>query len=148
MPARQGFSAVAYNGYLYVMGGISSSVSDDCNPVSTDECYGVFYAPINSNGTIGSWAATSYFDNNMPPRQQLSAVAYNGYLYVMGGIGPGTGDLLHLICNGVFYAPINSNGTIGSWQLPLIFRLVVRRCQLAQTLPPSPMTVTLCLRRS
>ena len=67
----------------------------------------VQFAPIHSNGTLGSWTATASFDTE---RYAPAAVAYNGYLYVMGGFNMDTGYL-----NDVQYAPINSNGTIGTW---------------------------------
>ena len=118
MPARVDLGAVAYNGYLYVMGGQSGASGGDCT-ASGSYCNGTFYAPINSNGTIGSWAATTTFGITMPARANFGAVTYNGYLYVTGGgnnsssgadCATSTYD-----CNGTFYAPINSNGTIGSW---------------------------------
>ncbi|MGH7234709.1 MAG: hypothetical protein ACREF7_04695, partial [Candidatus Saccharimonadales bacterium] len=113
MPGRSGLSAVAYNGYLYVMGGYSGTATGDC----ANYCNGTFYAPINSNGTIGSWTATTSFTTtSMPTRESFGAVAYNGYLYVMGGeAGAASGDCATSFCNGTFYAPINANGTIGSW---------------------------------
>jgi hypothetical protein len=118
MPARYGLGTVAYQGNLYVMGGIAWVSTGDCTGGGNDICNGTFYAPINANGTIGSWAATTTFPSsspNMPNRYDLGAVAYNGYLYVMGGVANvSTGDCTNY-CNGVFYAPINSNGTIGSW---------------------------------
>jgi N-acetylneuraminic acid mutarotase len=94
--AARGYpTAVAYNGYMYVMGGWSGSLRSD-----------VQYAPINANGTIGSWAATTSFPT---ARWGHTSFTYNGYMYVMGG----TDDAVYL--NDVQYAPINANGTIGSW---------------------------------
>ncbi len=122
MPARYGLSAVAYNGYLYVMGGQAGASTGDCTAIY---CNGVFYAPINSNGTIGAWTPTTFFTTtSMPARYGLSAVAYNGYLYVMGGhAATATGDCTtgSDYCNGVFYAPINSNGSIGTWTATTTF---------------------------
>jgi hypothetical protein len=95
--SRQYFGAVAYNGYLYIMGGQNGgSLYSD-----------VQYAPINSNGSIGTWTTNS--TSFTTARLGLGAVAYNGYLYIMGGDGS-SGDL-----NDVQYAPINSNGSIGTW---------------------------------
>jgi uncharacterized membrane protein YcaP (DUF421 family) len=97
---RAHFGAVAYNGYLYVMGGLAA------NNVHFND---VQYAPINTDGTIGTWKTTSSFTNI---REGLGAVAYNGYLYVMGGdnyIGTS------VFYNDVQYAPINPNGSVGTW---------------------------------
>jgi hypothetical protein len=91
---RFGHASIAYNGYLYVMGGDTGVNAND-----------VQYAPINSNGTIGNWNTTTQFTNT---RRYFSATALNGYLYVVGGDA-------HAAQNDVQYAPINSNGTIGNW---------------------------------
>ncbi len=94
--ARQAPASVAYNGYLYVLGGVSSS--SYLNDVQ--------YAPLNANGTIGAWASTTSFTTG---RDLFGAVAWKGYLYVFGGTD-GTNYY-----NDVQYAPINSNGTVGTW---------------------------------
>ena len=90
-------STVVYGGYIYTVGGI------DKNVLVTST---VQYAPINGNGTIGSWSTTTALPKVM---DYVSAVAYNGYLYTIGGtpIGGATST--------VQSAPINGNGTIGSW---------------------------------
>jgi hypothetical protein len=144
MPARFGFGAAVYNGYLYVMGGVAAASSGDCTTtfvvVSTYYlCNGVFYTPINNtNGTIGSWTATTTFPSNMPARADpvfspgtqspLNVVAYNGYLYVLGGVATSTsgndcttGSGNFYFCNGVFYASFNADGTIGSWTATTAF---------------------------
>ncbi|MEO6513662.1 MAG: hypothetical protein ABIR37_03165 [Candidatus Saccharimonadales bacterium] len=92
---RESLATVAYKGYLYVLGGSSSAA------VSAD----VLYAPINTNGALGSWLSTTSFTI---ARRDLDAVAYNGYMYVLGG-NDGS-DL-----NDVQYAPIHDDGTVGSW---------------------------------
>ncbi len=66
----------------------------------------VQYAPINANGTLGTWAATTSFTDN---RRNASTVIANGYIYIMGGI-----DYTFYL-DDVQYAPIIANGTIGSW---------------------------------
>jgi large repetitive protein len=94
--ARLGHTTVEYNGYLYVIGGQSSSNALD----------DVEVAPISTNGTVGTWSATTVIPT---ARVYHTSVAYNGYLYVIGGT-PGSGEL-----NDVEVAPINSNGTVGTW---------------------------------
>ncbi len=89
-------TSVAYNGYVYEIGGNTSS-----GIVST-----VDYAPINSDGTLGSWTATT----SLPVTTDLAtSVAYNGYVYEIGGYNGSA------ITATVDYAPINANGTLGSW---------------------------------
>ncbi len=88
---RVGHTSVAHNGYLYAIGGLTNLVQ---------------YAPINSSGTIGSWAATTSLSDNL---WFHTSVVHNDYLYVIGGYN-GSSAFDH-----VYYAPINSDGTIGSW---------------------------------
>jgi hypothetical protein len=126
MPARYGLSSVAYNGYIYVMGGIASASTGDCTAAS-DYCNGVFYDSITNAGSLGvSWTATTSFTaTSMPARYDFGAVAYNGYIYVMGGrASASTGDCTAAsnICNGVFYDSIGSNGALGgSWTATTTF---------------------------
>lgn len=95
--ARWGMGTTMYNGYIYVVGGITGSGASN----------NVSYAQINSDGTVGAWAATT----TLPAaREYSSVVAYNGYMYAYGGYTSGTSAL-----NTVVYAPINSDGTVGSW---------------------------------
>jgi hypothetical protein len=107
---RYGHTSVVYNGYLYVIGGLSGTSANDCTATS-NYCNGVQYAPINSNGTVGTWSYTTSFT---AARQHHSSVAYNDYLYVIGGIGNTSQDCSPT-CNGTQYAAINANGTIGTW---------------------------------
>ena len=88
-------TAVAYNGYVYVMGGAF---------VDT-----VYYAKQNSDGTLGSWST----GNPIPATNFLyatSSVVYNGYVYILAGrTNGGTGSL------DVYYAKLNSDGSVGAW---------------------------------
>jgi len=93
---RQGHTSVAYNGYMYVIGGdVNSTYSNDTQ-----------YAPINANGTLGAWTASTNFTTS---RFGHTSVAYNGYMYVIGGYTFGTAVA------DTQYAAINANGTLGAW---------------------------------
>jgi hypothetical protein len=70
---RASHTSVVYNGYLYVIGGSTYS-----NFYSTE----VYYAPLNPNGTLGSWSSTTSLPSG---RRFHTSVVYNGYLYVIGG---------------------------------------------------------------
>ena len=95
---RRGHVALAYNGRLYIVGGLSGgSYLND-----------VQYATINSDGTIGSWATTSSFSG---ARSFHGAVAYNGYMYIAGGYNSTTSTYY----NDSQYAKINADGTLGAW---------------------------------
>ncbi|MBI4991617.1 MAG: hypothetical protein HZB99_00140, partial [Candidatus Harrisonbacteria bacterium] len=94
-------SGVAANGYIYTIGGRSTSN----NVIKSIE-----YSKINSDGSPGVWATST---NPLPlnTEQQTSHVA-NGYLYAIGGettIG-GTAR------NTVYYAKLRGDGTNDSWQ--------------------------------
>jgi hypothetical protein len=128
--ARTDMAANEYNGYMYVYGGQSSTPSGDCTSGSNPYyCNGVQFAAINSTGTVGTWNYTHSSTNDggtfsagfTGGRSGLGSVAYNGYLYAIAGqAGASATDCPFgasgtYFCNGVQYAPLNSNGTIGSW---------------------------------
>lgn len=95
--------AIAYNGFLYVIGGANGS-----SVVNT-----VYYAPINGTGTVGSWSTTSSLNT---ARDSFAAAVYKGYIYVAGGIVSGTfGEDTGDYTDSVEYAQIKSDGTLGSW---------------------------------
>ena len=93
---RIGHAAVAFNGFLYCLGGADGSLN----------YFGTLVAPINANGSLGAWSATTDLPEG---RTNHSTVAHNGFLYVLGGeiVGGGLSDVL--------VASINADGTIGSW---------------------------------
>src|ERR1019366_8648916 len=95
-------NTIAYNGYLYEIGGCYSS---GC-PLST-----VDYATINPNGTLGSWTPTASL---LTAVDYASAVVYNGYVYEIGGCTTGCPSV-NAYTAAVEYAPINTtNGTLGT----------------------------------
>ncbi|MEK7602971.1 MAG: hypothetical protein AAB459_01870, partial [Patescibacteria group bacterium] len=111
--ARRGHSMLAYNGYLYVMGG-----TDGTNREST-----VFIAKIGANGEPQLWHPTDtnklnwvywYSDtglNGGTARSYFSAYAYNNRMYVLGGqTNASTGGVTT-----VEEADILPNGRLGSW---------------------------------
>jgi len=61
------------------------------------------------NGTVGTWQTTSSMAIG---REDFLGVAYNGYLYAFGG----TPDVDVTQLSSVEYAPINVNGTVGTWR--------------------------------
>ncbi|MGH7487971.1 MAG: Kelch repeat-containing protein, partial [bacterium] len=89
---RQHTGATA-NGYLYVMGGIGSTA--------------IYYSLVNPDGSIGPWTtnATPLPDS----RNQTSTVVANGYVYVIAGSNGSTSFRSYM------YAPLNRDGSVGSW---------------------------------
>lgn len=108
--ARRALSVVAYNGYLYAIGG-----TDGTNREST-----VYIAKLGANGEPQLWHPSGgtpaywYSDSGLnggTARSYLTAVAYNNRMYVLGGQTNGsTGGVTT-----VEYADIKPNGTLGSW---------------------------------
>jgi hypothetical protein len=94
--ARAYFGLTSANGYIYAIGGSSTSVLTS-----------VEYAAINPNGSLGTWQ-TTYALNTA--RHGIDAVSTNGIIYVPSGQNP-SGKL-----SSVEYASIQSNGALSVWQ--------------------------------
>jgi hypothetical protein len=105
--ARAYFASALYQGVIYVFGG-----STNDNPIQTTLTNTVEYARINGDGSIGTW---NYTTNLTSARNRFSAAAYNGYVYVAGGEVAGGTPATDTVTNLLQYAPINSDGTLGSW---------------------------------
>jgi hypothetical protein len=107
---------VAYNGYLYVMGG-----NDGTYIKST-----VYVAKLGANGEPQLWHPTDanqanwvywYKDSGLSgatAKQYLSAYAYNGKMYVLGGDTDASNNTTGAT-TAVQIADILPNGTLGSW---------------------------------
>lgn len=93
---RSKAQTVTYNGYIYILGGHNGGTNYNT----------VQYAPLNTDGTVGAWTATSSFAT---ARQTFSATAMNGYMYILGG-WTGSADM-----QDIQYARINTDGSLGSW---------------------------------
>ena len=90
----------AYNGYLYSTGG-----DDGLANTST-----VRFALINATGSLGSWTNTTALPN---PRNRHKTVVSGGSIYVLGGYSPTTAAAT----SSVAYAPLNADGTVGTWTI-------------------------------
>ena len=111
LPAgRANFSLVAYNGFLYAMGGTDSTGTRQSS---------VYIAKLGANGEPQLWHPTDSNPNNWTYwhqdtglsniRAYSGAVAYNNRMYLLGGIGPTTP------VNTVQIADILPTGKLGSW---------------------------------
>jgi hypothetical protein len=89
--------------YIYVIGG---QVNFTDAPGGTNI---VYVASVDSTlGTVGTWTA---LPNTLPQSLLgLSATVHNGYLYVAGGL-----DTTGTPVDAVYSAPVNADGTIGTW---------------------------------
>ncbi len=111
-----GMSMVAYNGYLYVMGG-----SDGTYLKST-----VYIAKLGANGEPSLWHPTDpdqadwvywYKDSGLSggtAKAYFSATASNGRMYVLGGDTDAANNTTGAT-TAVQIANILPNGTLGSW---------------------------------
>ena len=94
LPAALGASCcVTTKNRVYLLGGIDSS--NVCNTVYT--------APINADGSIGSWSGSTALPVTM---YGASAVVTNTDVYILSGTNSSTNT---------YRAPINADGTLGTW---------------------------------
>lgn len=109
--ARTNLSLVAYNGYLYAIGG------EDASGEVTNS---VYIAKLGANGEPQLWHPTSanrsswvywYKDSNLSsPRADFTATTYNNRLYLIGGrTTSGAASTVQI-------SDISPMGTLGSWQ--------------------------------
>jgi hypothetical protein len=100
---RRDVCLVYYSGYVYCLGGRPADEgTTGIGAVDT-----VYYAAVNPDGSIGTWAAAS----SLPAaRSNGGAAAYDGRLYYWGGWG--TDFTTHNDC---YYVTINPDGSLGTW---------------------------------
>lgn len=108
--AVTGLSLVAYNGFLYAIGGSTSAGTPQTS---------VYIAKIGANGEPQLWHPSGgtptywYSDTALSDaRSHFGAVAYNNRMYLMGGL---TTSSTLLSSNTVIYADIKPMGTFTSW---------------------------------
>jgi hypothetical protein len=118
---RMNFSLVAYNGFLYALGGESAN----CTSTTGDGgvCKTVYIAKLGANGEPQLWSPTStdqstwtywYRGGDLSsPRSLAGAVAYNNRLYLLGGKTSASG--VKSVVTTVEEADITGNGTLTSW---------------------------------
>ncbi len=100
----QSSAIVVHDGYLYIIGGYNAT---------TGVWDKVYYAQINSDGSIGTLNETSA----AIPEARLfyngdGCCTYGDYIYIVGGTGPGSGDWQ---TDTIYYAAPAPNGDISSW---------------------------------
>ncbi len=124
LPAPRGkLSLVAYNGFLYAIGGEDASCTAANGTGDNGVCNTVYIAKLGANGEPQMWHPTDsnksnwtywYRDSNLSsPRSGIKAVAYSNRLYLMGGITSSSGSLS--IANTTQIADLTPNGRLGAW---------------------------------
>ena len=98
LPGALGYSqAITTKNRIYLLGGWSGG-----SAVST-----VYTAPINSDGTLGTWATGTSIPNTVTFSQ---SVVTKNRVYLLGGI-----NISSVYLSTVYTAPINDDGTLGTW---------------------------------
>jgi len=101
LPEPRAGNALVWNNFVYVIGGYGPTWE------GRGQQNTVFYASINADGTIGEWGTTK----TLPERtSDFASVVKDGRIYVMGGYNGFT------YRDEVYFAPINSDGSLGDWQ--------------------------------
>jgi hypothetical protein len=95
---RQNGASVTANGYIYEFGGY------DVNSSTTTTSY---YAKLNADGSTGAWSTTTALPNVSYGHRAVTA---NGYIYIIGGH-----DGITTNYSTVYYARVNTDGTLGAW---------------------------------
>ena len=90
--------AIVANSRLYLLGGDPSGGNSSTSVVHT--------APINADGTLGSWTTAPSLPR---PISQAQAIATNNKVYILGG------NDNYTWLSTVYTAPINADGTLGTW---------------------------------
>jgi len=98
----RGNVVVEYNGYVYTLGGRPTGEGAGTHAIAD-----VYFAAIQPDGSLGSWTATTFLPGN---RAVHGAHAYNDNMYVWGGWKED-----YEVMNTCLYAPINPDGTLGTW---------------------------------
>ncbi len=100
---RRALAAVAYNNYLYVLGGIDAH---------NRYVHTVEYTKIHPDGDLSQWQKTTDLNEG---RFYLAAAAVNGYLYAIGGARGALGENNIPVAT-VEKAKINPDGSLGIWE--------------------------------
>lgn len=109
---RWGLTVPVSNSFAYVIGGCTDGASPTCNTGGPTDVIQTFQVYNNDSGAPAGYTnATSYTTNQS--RIGGSSVVMGGYLYMVGGC-TGATDCTSAVTT-VSSAPLDSNGTIGTW---------------------------------
>lgn len=101
LPGSVGYTqTVVTKNRVYVLGGTTNNAT--LTPMAT-----VYTAPINSDGTLGTWATGTSLPVNLSHSQ---AIVTKNRVYLIGGLTTGQAEV-----SATYTAPINADGTIGTW---------------------------------
>jgi hypothetical protein len=110
---RWGLSVPVSNSYAYVIGGCDDGNAPTCAGDGLDPQIQTFQLYNNDSGSPAGYSNSANTYGTDSNRIGAGAVIDNGYIYVAGGC-TGTTDCSST-SSSVEYAPIDANGTVGSW---------------------------------
>lgn len=124
LPApRSALSLVAYNGFLYAIGGEDTDCTTTNGTGDNGICSTVYIAKLGANGEPRLWHPTDTDQTNWvywyrsadltSPRSLTEAIAYNNRMYLLGGKTSSGGTLS--VTNSAQVADITATGVLGSW---------------------------------
>ena len=115
LPGTVGYSqAIVTKSRVYLLGGfVNGSISAT-----------VYTAPINEDGTLGTWTTGTSLPGTVRDSQ---AIVTKSRVYLLGGYIDGIASL-----NG-YTAPINEDGTLGTWTTGTSLSGIVRESQAIVT---------------
>ncbi len=100
------FALAENNGYLYVVSGATNGGNYSANS-SSDYTNTTYYAPINSDGSIGAWVTST---ETLPVLLAVGkALVVDNVLYLINSF-ESTGSNYN-----VYYSVLNSDGSLGAW---------------------------------
>jgi N-acetylneuraminic acid mutarotase len=108
-------TAIVTKNRVYICGGTNSSVT----AVST-----VYTAVINSDGTLGTWITSTSLPSTLAIPQ---TIVTKNRVYLLGGQ-----DTINNVST-VYSAPINTDGTLGTWEVGTSLPVSVRTTQVIVT---------------
>ncbi len=120
---RSSLSLVAYNGFLFAIGGENASCTTANGTGDNGICKTVYIAKLGANGEPQLWHPTDtdkshwtywYRDSDLSsPRSSTKVVAYNNRMYLLGGKTSSGGTVS--VASSSQIADITATGTLGSW---------------------------------
>ncbi len=120
---RSNFSLVAYNGFLYAIGGEDSSCTSGNGTGDGGVCDTVYVAKLGANGEPQLWHPSDSVKDNWgywyrdadltSPRSRMKVSAYNNRLYLMGGVTSASG--VKSVVNSTQISEMTANGVLNTW---------------------------------
>jgi hypothetical protein len=126
--ARYGHATVVLGNYLYVIGGGDTGVFSFFHALNSTE-----RAPINPDGTLGNFQPVPGV-NLVQEAIDPTCVVLGNRLYVIGGLGGSELNNSGSYLDYVQVAPLNADGTLGSFTTDRSFHLVASRTGHASAL--------------